>query len=192
MRHSATAAPRTLMATASLPRRTGRGMESEAAAADRGATDRAIVAVLFQGGLRRSEAAALRWGDVQDAARRPRHRGLRPPVENRSGRHRGGRALPQARLRRRASPAPRPAHRAAIRVAPGRHRPGARRHQRPVHRTAPHGSGQRRRHRGANHRALRARRPRRRIDQARRTGAGDRPRRAGGSRAGWLPTTAPP
>ena len=43
-------------------------MESEAAAADRGATDRAIVAVLFQGGLRRSEAAALRWADVQDAA----------------------------------------------------------------------------------------------------------------------------
>ena len=38
------------------------------AAADRGATDKAIVAVLFQGGLRRSEAAALRWGDVQDAA----------------------------------------------------------------------------------------------------------------------------
>ena len=38
-------------------------MESEAAAADRGATDRAIVAVLFQGGLRRSEAAALRWAD---------------------------------------------------------------------------------------------------------------------------------
>ena len=57
-----------IMATASLPRRTGRGMESEAAAADRGAADRAIVAVLFQGGLRRSEAAALRWADVQDAA----------------------------------------------------------------------------------------------------------------------------
>ena len=57
-----------ILATASLPRRTGRGMESEAAAADRGATDRAIVAVLFQGGLRRSEAAALRWADVQDAA----------------------------------------------------------------------------------------------------------------------------
>ena len=56
------------MATASIPRRTGRGMETEAAAADRGATDRAIVAVLFQGGLRRSEAAALRWADVQDAA----------------------------------------------------------------------------------------------------------------------------
>ena len=43
-------------------------MESEAAAADRGAVDKAIVAVLFQGGLRRSEAAALRWADVQDAA----------------------------------------------------------------------------------------------------------------------------
>ena len=59
------------------------------------------------------------------------------------------------------------------RRAPGRHRPGARRHQRPVHRTAPHRGGQRRRHRGANHRALRARRPCRRIDQARRTGAGN-------------------
>ena len=57
-----------IMATASIPRRTGRGMESEAAAADRGATDKALVAVLFQGGLRRSEAAALRWADVQDAA----------------------------------------------------------------------------------------------------------------------------
>ena len=91
-----------------------------------------------------------------------------------------------------ASPAPRPAHRAAVRVASGWHRPGARRHQRPVHRTAPHGSGQRRRHRGANHRALRAGRPCRRIDQARRTGARRRPRRAGGSRHGWSPTTRRP
>ena len=57
-----------ILATASIPRRTGRGMESEAAAADRGAIDKALVAVLFQGGLRRSEAAALRWADVQDAA----------------------------------------------------------------------------------------------------------------------------
>ena len=57
-----------IMATASIPRRTGRGMESEAAAADRGATDKAIAGLLFQGGLRRSEAAALRWADVQDAA----------------------------------------------------------------------------------------------------------------------------
>ena len=57
-----------IMATASLPRRTGRGMESEAAAAVRGAIDRAIVAVLFQGSLCRSEAAALRWADMQAAA----------------------------------------------------------------------------------------------------------------------------
>ena len=57
-----------IMATASIPRRTGRGMESEADAADRGATDKAIAGLLFQGGLRRSEAAALRWADVQDAA----------------------------------------------------------------------------------------------------------------------------
>ena len=30
-------------------------------AADRGAIDKALVGLLFQGGLRRSEAAALRW-----------------------------------------------------------------------------------------------------------------------------------
>ena len=35
-----------IMATASIPRRTGRGMESETAAADRGATDKAIAAVV--------------------------------------------------------------------------------------------------------------------------------------------------
>ena len=57
-----------IMATASIPRRTGRGMESAADAGDRGATDKAIAGLLFQGGLRRSEAAALRWADVQDAA----------------------------------------------------------------------------------------------------------------------------
>ena len=56
-----------ILATAAIPRRTGRGMESEAVAADRGAVDKAIVGLLFQGGLRRSEAAELRWADVQDA-----------------------------------------------------------------------------------------------------------------------------
>ena len=45
--------------------RAGRGMESEAAAADRGATDKAVAGLLFQGCLRRWEAAALRWADVQ-------------------------------------------------------------------------------------------------------------------------------
>ena len=57
-----------ILATASIPRRTGRGWENEGTASDRGALDKAIAAVLFQGGLRRSEAAALRWADVQDAA----------------------------------------------------------------------------------------------------------------------------
>ena len=56
-----------ILATASIPRRTGRGLESETAAAERGAVDKALVGLLFQGGLRRSEAAALRWADVQDA-----------------------------------------------------------------------------------------------------------------------------
>ena len=56
-----------ILATATLPRRTGRGRESETAAAERGAVDKAIVSLLFQGGLRRSEAVVLRWADVQDA-----------------------------------------------------------------------------------------------------------------------------
>ena len=41
-----------------------RRVESAARAARRGPEDAAIVSVLFQGGLRRSEAAALRWRDV--------------------------------------------------------------------------------------------------------------------------------
>ena len=44
------------------------GGRARAPLSDRGALDKAIAAVLFQGGLRRSEAAALRWADVQDAA----------------------------------------------------------------------------------------------------------------------------
>ena len=56
-----------ILATAHLPRRTGRGMESIEAAEERGAVDRAIAGLLFQGALRRSEAAALKWADVADA-----------------------------------------------------------------------------------------------------------------------------
>ena len=56
----------------------------------------------------------------------------RGALENRPGRHRGGRALPQERLRRGASPAPRP-----VRAASGRDGAGARRSQRPVHRAPP-------------------------------------------------------
>ena len=59
-----------IMKTADTPRR-GRGRggveESDAAAQARGAIDKAIAGLLFHGGLRRSEAAALTWADVQRA-----------------------------------------------------------------------------------------------------------------------------
>ena len=56
-----------ILATAARPRRHGRGWESEAAARQRGEEDKALAVVLFHGGLRRSEAAALTWGDVEPA-----------------------------------------------------------------------------------------------------------------------------
>ena len=51
--------------TAVQPRRRGRGIETPEQAAERARFDLALVAVLSDAGLRRSEAAALRWGDVQ-------------------------------------------------------------------------------------------------------------------------------
>ena len=51
--------------TAPKPRARGRGLETPAQAAERALFDLALVAVLSDGGLRRSEAAALTWGDVQ-------------------------------------------------------------------------------------------------------------------------------
>ena len=51
--------------TAVQPRLRGRGVETVEQAAQRGRFDVALVAVLSDGGLRRSEAAALTWGDVQ-------------------------------------------------------------------------------------------------------------------------------
>ena len=51
--------------TAVQPRRRGRGLETPEQAAERGKFDVALVAVLSDAGLRRSEAAALTWGDVQ-------------------------------------------------------------------------------------------------------------------------------
>ena len=51
--------------TAVQPRKRGRGFETPAQAAVRARFDLALVAVLSDGGLRRSEAAALTWGDVQ-------------------------------------------------------------------------------------------------------------------------------
>ena len=50
--------------TAVQPRKRGRGIETPEQAAERGKFDVALVAVLSDGGLRRSEAAALTWGDV--------------------------------------------------------------------------------------------------------------------------------
>ena len=51
--------------TAAQPRKRGRGLETPEQAAERANFDLALVAVLSDAGLRRSEAAALTWGDVQ-------------------------------------------------------------------------------------------------------------------------------
>ena len=52
--------------TAVQPRRCGRGFETAEQAAERAKFDAALVAVLSEAGLlRRSEAAALTWGDMQ-------------------------------------------------------------------------------------------------------------------------------
>ena len=51
--------------TAVQPRRRGRGVETAEQAAQRGKFDVALVAVLSDAGLRRSEASSLTWGDVR-------------------------------------------------------------------------------------------------------------------------------
>ena len=51
--------------TAVQSRKRGRGVETAEQAENRGRFDVALVAVLSDAGLRRSEAAALTWGDVQ-------------------------------------------------------------------------------------------------------------------------------
>ena len=50
--------------TAVQPRRRGRGIETPKQAAERAKFDLALVAVLSDAGLRRSEASSLTWGDV--------------------------------------------------------------------------------------------------------------------------------
>ena len=56
-----------MQAAARLPRKRGRGMETPAVAAARAVVDIALIGVAFQGGLRRSEIAALEWRDVEPA-----------------------------------------------------------------------------------------------------------------------------
>ena len=51
--------------TAVQPRRRGRGFETAEQAKERAKLDLALVAVLSDAGLRRSEASSLTWGDVQ-------------------------------------------------------------------------------------------------------------------------------
>ena len=51
--------------TAVQPRKRGRGFETAEQAGERARFDLALVAVLSDGGLRRSEASSLTWGDVQ-------------------------------------------------------------------------------------------------------------------------------
>ena len=63
--------------TAVQPHLRGRGFETAEQAAARAKFDVALVAVLSDGGLRRSEAAALAWGDVQLS----RASAIRPPTD---------------------------------------------------------------------------------------------------------------
>ena len=51
--------------TAQQPRKRGRGFETAEQARERGKFDVALVAILSDAGLRRSEASSLTWGDVQ-------------------------------------------------------------------------------------------------------------------------------
>ena len=56
-----------ILATAGIPRRSQRGVESAAVAKRRGELDAVIAGLLFMAGLRRSEVVALRWRDITDA-----------------------------------------------------------------------------------------------------------------------------
>ena len=70
-----------LMTLAQQRRRSGRGVESAAAAAARALADGAIVSLAFCAGLRRSEIAALRWRDVSATERAGLSRDTRKPVD---------------------------------------------------------------------------------------------------------------
>ena len=79
------------MATASIPGAPGPAWESAAAAADRGATDKAIAGLLFQGWLAPVGSGGAALGGRAGRGGRARHRGLRPsmsPPRSRSQRPR--------------------------------------------------------------------------------------------------------
>ena len=61
-----------LMRAASRPQRRARGREKAATASARGRRDAVIIALAFCAGLRRSEIAALVWGDVTPSCARRR------------------------------------------------------------------------------------------------------------------------
>ena len=82
-----------------LPKRgCGGRMESADTARRRGALDLAIIGVLADGGLRRSGAAALPWGDVElwadDTGRLTVQKGKKPGRAGHGGGHRGHRPRP--------------------------------------------------------------------------------------------------
>ena len=63
--HAVSASPAPSPPSSASPLCGGRGIETPEQAAERAKLDLALVAVLSDAGLRRSEAAALAWGDVQ-------------------------------------------------------------------------------------------------------------------------------
>ena len=159
-----------ILATADQRRETGRGRESARIAARRAALDKALAAVLFQGALRRSEAAALEWRDVAPATtagailltvRRSKtdQEGTAADVPLPQGRRRHGRPRAAARRRRPDRPRLRRPDAPAARAPLHRRRPG-RGHRRPAHRAQ--------RPRGPGLRAHRARRLDRRRHAGRR------------------------
>ena len=76
--------------TAVQPRRRGRGFETVEQAAERARFDVALMAVLSDAGLRRSEAASLTWGDIPGLGRRQWTHHRNPLQDRRRGPGRRG------------------------------------------------------------------------------------------------------
>ena len=82
------------MRAVAKPQHRGRGRETPAAAEARGRRDAAILPLAFCAGLRRSEIAALVWGDITPTARAGQTAGPRACLEGQPEFHapRGGHA----------------------------------------------------------------------------------------------------